>query len=107
MPYCEKDKVKPIEEEQGENKTTTEKCDYSCLSSMWPGAETDLRFSQPLILPNKAKRVRKRGSEVWRTVENPKGSPERRWEGHIPLPKVTELRIPKKPPTGGSRRLGG
>jgi hypothetical protein len=25
MPYCEKDKVKPIEEEQGENKKQTKK----------------------------------------------------------------------------------
>lgn len=85
MPYCEKDKVKLIEEELGENKKQKTKHDYSCLSSMGPGSETDPQFSQPLILPNKAKRVRERGSEVWRTMENPKGSPERRWGGpHTP-----------------------
>lgn len=57
MPYGEKGKVKPIEEEQ-ENKNQN-KCDYTCLSSSGPGSEMDPRFSQPLSLPNSAKSQRK------------------------------------------------
>lgn len=45
-----------------------------------------------------------RYGELWRT---PKEVLRGGGEGHTPLPEVTELRTPKKPPTGRRQKVGG
>lgn len=45
-----------------------------------------------------------RYGKLWRT---PKEVLRGGGEGHTPLPEVTELRTPKKPPTGRRQKVGG